>query len=501
MKRTASAPPRPGRAARWLALAGTGALLAACAADPALGPHEQLPSAADAAQRLHLQADASAPAAVSASWWTSYQDPQLNRWIERGLHDSPDLRQAAARLAAAQAYAATVHAGEGPSLNASATSVAERVSGTGIFPPPLAGMVGTINDVDLVGTLELDLFGRLAARSEAARLGAEAAELDRQLAAIRLAGAISHAYFELARAQQARRIAQQIEQSRAGTLELVRERVRAGLDTQVERRLAEVTVPEIRVEIERSEEQITLARHSLAALAGQAPDAADEVQAQLPKDTVLAPPPSLPLDLLARRADVAAAQRRVQASLKGVAAARADFYPNVNLSALVGLDSLSTQRLFEYNSRTWQIGPAVHLPIFESGSLRAQLRAASAQTDEAIDAYNSLILQAAREVADTASAIAAVRRQRNQQELATANALAGSDLAVTRYRAGLGNFLTVLTAQTAVLAQQRAQVDLDARAAALDVNLALALGGGFRDAPAPGDGATAAPRAAVPTAP
>jgi len=258
--------------------------------------------------------------------------------------------------------------------------------------------------------------------------------------------------------------------------------VRAGLDTQVERRLAEVTVPEIRVDIERANEQIALALHSLAVLAGQAPDAADAVEARLPDDASLAPPSALPLDLLARRADIAAAQRRVAANLRSVDAAKADFYPNVNINALVGLDSLTTQRLFEYNSRTWQVGPAVHLPIFQGGSLRAALRSASAQTDAAIDSYNALVLQAAREVADASASIAGVRRQRAQQELATANAQVAADLAVTRYKAGLGNFLTVLTAQGSVLTQRRAEVDLDARAAALDVSLALALGGGFHEA-------------------
>ena len=474
------APPRP---ARWSTLAALGALLAACASDPALYPQEKLPSASQAAAKLHLSPDADAAKPVDGPPGgrpirTAAEQLDRARPAERR-----DLHQAAARLAQAQAIAAATRAGEGPTVGLGADAVAQRVSGTGIFPPPIAGMVGTVDDIDLVGTLQLDIFGRLAARTDAARQRAEASALGRPVTRIRLAGAIGHAYFELARAQQARRIAVQLEQSRATTLDLVRDRVRAGLDTQVERRLAEVTLPEVRVQIERDEEQIALARHSLAVLTGQAPDAADAVQAQLPNDAALAPPAALPLDLLARRADVAAARRLAQAALRGVDAARADFYPNVNISALVGLDSLTTQRLFEYNSRTWQIGPAVHLPIFEGGSLRAQLRAASADADAAIDAYNALILQAAREVADTAASIAAVRRQRAQQELATSNAQAAADLAVTRYRAGLGNFLTVLAAQGAVLAQQRAQVDLDARAAALDVSLALALGGGFRDTP------------------
>jgi len=471
------------RGAAALALGVALAALGGCAADPALGPHEKMPAPADIASRLHLAA-ADPSAGPELAWWTAYHDADLARWIELGLRDSPDLRIANARLADAEAYFAAVRAGEAPSIGASAQSNAERLSGNGIFPPPLGGMVGTINDVDLSATLELDLFGRLSARTDAALLAAQAGAFDRDLARVRLAGAIGHAYFELARAQQARRIAVEIETDRAKTLELVRDRVRAGLDTQVERRLAEVTVPEIRVDIERADEQIALARHGLAVLAGQAPDAADALEAHLPDDAALAPPAALPLDLLARRADIAAAQRRVAAALRGVDAAKADFYPNVNINALVGLDSLTTQKLFEYNSRTWQVGPAVHLPIFEGGSLRAGLRSASAQTDAAIDTYNALVLQAAREVADTSSSIAAVRRQRAQQELATANAQAAADLAVTRYRAGLGNFLTVLTAEGAVLAQRRSQVDLDARAASLDVSLALALGGGFHEAPA-----------------
>lgn len=468
-----------------LALATALLMLSGCAADPALAPHEKMPSAEDLAGKLHLSATGTgtAPTAASGSnaWWTVYNDPELTRWIALGLRESPDLRVASARLQQAEAFLAATRAGESPSVNFSAQSTAERLSGTGIFPPPLGGMVGTINDIDLSATLELDLFGRLSSRTDAARLQAQAGALDRDLAGVRLAGAIGHAYFELARAQQARRIAQEIEADRAKTLDLVRDRVRAGLDTQVERRLAEVTVPEIRVDIERADEQIALARHALAVLAGQAPDAAEAVQARLPDDAVLATPAALPLDLLARRADIAAAQRRVAASMRGVDAARADFYPNVNINALVGLDSLTTQRLFEYNSRTWQVGPALHLPIFQGGSLRAALRSASAQADEAIDAYNATVLQAAHEVADTSSSIAAVRRQRAQQELATSNAQAAAELAVTRYRAGLGNFLTVLTAQGAVLSQRRAEVDLDARAAALDVSLALAMGGGFRD--------------------
>ena len=457
-------------------------VLAGCASDPSLAPHEKMPTAQETIDKLQLRAaEIETAAQPSTTWWTAYNDPELTRWINAGLADSPTLREADARLAQAQAVFAATHAAELPNIGAGADSTAQRISGNGIYPPPLAGLVGTINDVDVFGSLELDLFGRLAARTEAARWSAEASVVDRELAGIRLAGAIAHAYFELARAQRARQIAVEIESSRKQTLDLVRRRVSAGFDTQVERRLAEVTVPEIQVEIERADEQIALARHTIAVLAGKGPQAADAVDAQLPQDAALVPPTTLPLDLLARRADVAAAKRRVLAAMSSVEAARADFYPNVNLMALFGLNSLTTQLLFEANSRTWQMGPAIHLPLFDGGALRAHLRSASAGADAAIDAYNETVLQAAREVADTLSSIDSVKRQLAQQNLATEHAQAASELATIRYDAGLGNYLTVLTAQAGVLVQRRAQVDLAARAAALDVSLALALGGGFRE--------------------
>jgi len=467
---------------RRLVLAITAIVLGGCASDPSLLPQEKMPTSQELANKLALQPVAPELASQpSTTWWTAYNDPQLTRWIGAGLADSPTLREASARWQQAQAFFAATHAAQFPTIAAGADSTAQRISGNGIFPPPLAGMVGTINDVDLSGTLELDLFGRLAARTNAARWSAEASAIDRELARVRLAGAIGHAYFELARAQRARKIAVEIETARKQTLELVRRRVSAGFDTQVERQLAEVTVPEVRVDIERADEQIALARHALAVLAGKGPEAANAVDAQLPEEGVLVPPAALPLDLLARRADVASAQRRVLAALSSVEAARADFYPNINLMALVGLNSFTTQLLFEYGSRTWQVGPAVHLPLFDGGALRAHLRSASAETDAAVDGYNETILQAAREVADAASSIAAVKRQREQQALATEHAQAAFELASIRYEAGLGNYLTVLTAQGGVLVQRRAQVELDARAAALDVSLALALGGGFRD--------------------
>jgi NodT family efflux transporter outer membrane factor (OMF) lipoprotein len=455
--------------------------LAGCAADPGLAPKDTMPSAEALAGRLQLApAGAETAPLPSTTWWTAYQDPELTRWIELGLKDSPNLKEAAARVAQAQAGFEVARAAQLPSLGLGADIQQERISSNGIFPRPIAGMVGTVDDVGLSGQFDFDLFGRLAAHSDAAKLTAQAATIDGEQVRVRLAGAIAHAYFELAHAQQTVRILKDLEGERTRMLELVGQRVKAGFDTQVERRLAEMPVPQIRVDIERAAEQVELARHSLAVLAGQAPQAAASVEARLPEGSAGTVPQVLPADLLARRPDIASAQLRVRASLREVDSARAAFYPDVNLTALVGLDALGLSNVFKWPSRVWQIEPAVHLPIFEGGALRAGLRGASAQTDEAIAAYNGAVLQAAGEVADDLSSLASVQRQRELQREATRSAHAAYELAGIRYQAGLGNLLSVLTAQTGELAQERAQVDLDARSASLGVSLALALGGGWQ---------------------
>ena len=188
----------------------------------------------------------------------------------------------------------------------------------------------------------------------------------------------------------------------------------------------------------------------------------------------------MPADLLGRRADLVAQRWRVDATAKDIEVARAQFYPNVNLVAFVGLSSIGLDRFAESGARTFGAGPALRLPLFEGGRLRAQLDAKRAEADAAIDAYNGTLLRALREVADEVSTLQSLERQQRAQAEATAAADAAYDLAVQRYQAGLGNFLVVLTAQTNVLAQRRAAADLKARHLGAEVALARALGGGYR---------------------
>lgn len=453
--------------------------LGACATGNQLAPHQQLPSANETAARLHLSQNATTSASVPQDWWKAYQDEQLNHWVTVGLKDQPSLQQAQARAERTRAFFESRKANTAMQVSADADANREHISDNGFFPYPLAGATDTVFDAGLSASINLDVFGRLSSRIDAARLDAEAQTAVTDQVRIRLAGAIAQAYFALAYAQQTQKIVEDMAALREKDFDLIAQRVHAGFDTQLDRRTAELPLPEIKLELDRAQERVALARHALAILAGQSPDSADTTQASLPKIKPLASANSLTLDLLARRADITAARIRVQSALRTVDSAKAAFYPDISLTALVGLDSLKARTLLQASSRTWTVEPAIHLPLFDGGALRAELRDAVGQTDEAIADYNATVFQAVGEVADALSSLDSLHTQEKDQAHALHVAQAGLDLAQTKFDAGLGNRLAVISAQAKLLTQQRNQLDLAARDAALNVNLALALGGGY----------------------
>jgi NodT family efflux transporter outer membrane factor (OMF) lipoprotein len=268
--------------------------------------------------------------------------------------------------------------------------------------------------------------------------------------------------------------------------------VQAGIDTNVELRQGEGALPETRVQIEALDEQIAIARHALAALTVQPPNTYDSLVPHLGALRNVPLPAALPVDLLGRRPDLAAARWRIEAATQDVAAARAEFYPNVNLVAFIGFSTIGIDRLIRTGSEQYGAGPAIHLPIFDAGRLRANLRGHTADLDAAVDSYNANVVDAVRDAADQLGSLQSIERQRREQTQAQAAAESAYDLAMQRYRAGLGTYLTVLTAETNVLAQRRLTADLDARALDTQVALVRALGGGYAADSSPAAGAPAA---------
>jgi NodT family efflux transporter outer membrane factor (OMF) lipoprotein len=291
-------------------------------------------------------------------------------------------------------------------------------------------------------------------------------------------------YVQLARLDDQRDVLQRSLAQREEILGLIRQRVAQGLDTTVELRQGEGAVPEIRAAIEAVDEQRELARHVLSALTAQEPNALSGWTPRLAKVSAVPLPAAIPADLLGRRADIAAARWRVEASTHDLQSAKAQFYPSINLLAFAGFSSIGLGNLLEAGSRQYGIGPAVRLPIFDAGRLRANYKGKAADVDNAVETYNAAVLEALREAADALSSVQSIERQQREQAQALASAESAYELARQRYRAGLGSYLSVLSAETNVLTQRRADNDLKARALDAQALLARALGGGYLQADA-----------------
>ena len=416
---------------------------------------------------------------MASDWWHAWGDPQLDRLVKQALQDNPSLKIAQTRLARALAVTDVADAALLPQVNGAFDATRQLYTRNGAIPAPLAGTIRESGTLQLSASWELDFFGKYRSALDAALGTAQAAEADAQAARVLLSANVVRSYTQLVRLQEQLGVAERTLAQRQETLVLVQDRVKAGLDTRLELHQSEGGLPEARQQIEALKEQMALTRNALGALVGT-PQAAQDLQ--VPPLAALRPtslPTEIPANLLGQRADIAAARWRVEAAGKDVVNAKTQFYPNVNLVAFAGFSSIGLGRLLESGSQQWGVGPALRLPIFEGGRLRAQLRTRTSDLDAAVESYNASVLDAVRDVADQVASSQSISKQQAEQRQAQSAAEGAYAIAVQRYKAGLGNYLQVLTAESTVLAQRRQSVDLAARALDVQVGLARALGGGY----------------------
>ena len=324
---------RPHRAASAIAL-GVAMTLAACATSGGVSPQ---------AQAVDLQVvlpQAAAPVSVGDTWWQGFGDPQLDALVARGLNDNPSLAMVRTRIEHAAAAVGEADAQRKPRVDAGAQVTRERFSADGPYPPPLAGSTRNLGDLTLTGSWELDVFGKRRALLDAAIGSRRAAEADFQAAHVLLATGIVRQYVQLARLTDQRAVLARSLAQRQEILALIRHRVDAGLDTAVELRQGEGAVPEIVVALDDIDEQREIVRHALAELTGQGPDALRSLAPQLAAVNAVPLPDDVPADLLGRRADITAARWRVESTTRAMDAARAEFYPSINLLAFAGYTSI-----------------------------------------------------------------------------------------------------------------------------------------------------------------
>jgi NodT family efflux transporter outer membrane factor (OMF) lipoprotein len=293
---------------------------------------------------------------------------------------------------------------------------------------------------------------------------------------------VTRSYLALARVLSQRELLGRQLAEREESLGLVRQRVQAGLDSEQDRRGAETPLPELRRQGVALDEQAALLRHQLAALTVQPGDALDTLAPRLPAELALRPDAAnVGLDLLGRRPDVVAARWRVEAATQHVSAARAQFYPNISLSAFAGFNALGVDNLLNAGARQIGFGPSLRLPIFDAGQLGANLRGSAADADAAVAAYNAALLDAVRDARDQLVSVSSLQRQQLEQQAALSNAQASLGLAESRFKAGLGSRLAVLNAQGNLLTQQRQDIELRGQTLDSQVNLMRSLGGGWNE--------------------
>jgi NodT family efflux transporter outer membrane factor (OMF) lipoprotein len=418
-------------------------------------------------------------------WWHGYGDPQLDTLVDEATAGSPSLIAAEARLRSAQGQALAVGALKLPNVALDAQATRQRYPENGLYPPPYAGNYYNDGRVALDLSYDIDFWGRNRALLASARSGVEAAEADRAAARLALAVAVVRAYVQLDLWYALLDVANDQLKQQTSIMELTRQRVDAGLENVARVKQSEASLAFARAGIAAAQANIDLARNQLGALVGAGPDRGRSLaRPHLTAPATIALPSALPADLLGRRPDVAAARAQVQGASRGVQAAEADFYPNVNLAAFAGVQSIGLDKLFEGSATIVGVTPALSLPVFNRRQLRGALEARQAQFDASVGQYNQTLIDAVHDVADVVTNWRALERETVEQQTGLAAAQRAYDLTTERYRAGLDNYLTVLSTENQVLLAQAAGAELTAQRLTFSVNLVRALGGGYTP-PAP----------------
>ena len=448
-------------------------------------PHAPAPLPMKSAPALGLAAPIEAP--IAPDWWQTLGDPQLNRIMADSLAGNPGLDAALARMKLSQGAIANFRAGLLPQASASAGTSYERLSENYLYPSPLGGSWRAMSTAQADIAYSFDFAGRQKAMVALAGDMAQGSVLDVAAARVALAGTVAQTYVNLARAEAQARLARDFVVSRQNSLRLIEARQKASLASGLDINAAKTLLAEAQQAETRAQGAKATLQHALAALAGRGTDyAATIAPTTLRLDGATLPvPQALPLDLLGRRADVLSALAHIDAATQARKVARADFYPNVSLRAFVGASALGIGKLFTGGSLDGGAGPAISLPIFSGGALRARYGMASNGLDIAIAQYNQSVVRAVQEAADALSAIDTNSKDARQQHAVLAGLEATVKLDHVREASGLGTKLDVLNSDERLLSARQSEVDLAADGLARRIQLLVALGGGFAPASSP----------------
>ncbi len=412
-------------------------------------------------------------------WWTILEDPDLHALEEQVAGANQNLKIAEARLREARAMVRFNRAGLFPTISTTLGPSFVRDSGNRPFLSPSIG-TGSSGDVllSLDMSYEVDLWGRVRRTVAAARAEAQATAADLETARLSLQAELALDYFELRAADAQKQLLDETVKAFEAALQLTKNRFEGGAAPRSDVAQAQTQLDTTRAQATDVTVQRAQLEHAIATLIGQPPAAFSLPPRPLdtrPPDI----PPGLPSQLLERRPDIAAAERRVAEANEQIGIAKAAYYPTVMLNASLGVEGTSFGNLLNASSLLWSVGASITQTIFDGGRRRATSDAVRASYEATVAAYRQTTLTAFQQVEDNLAALRILEQEAEQQRRAVESAQLSLQLFNNRYRGGVDNYLQVITAQTVTLANQRTEIDILRRRMGASVLLVKALGGGW----------------------
>ncbi len=477
--------PKSGTRPAFVATAFWLTLLGGCA----VGPNYERPSVDTPAGFRRAASDTNAPSGTNSfadlPWWEAFSDPQLTAYIGEALTNSWDIKIAAARVLQAEASLRIARSQFFPTINAGGDLVTSRAAENGATRVP-NGVEPQREYGDVFASMpayEVDLWGRIRRANEAARARLLATVNAERTVRQTLVAAVATAYLNLLELDLELDISFRSLAARTNSLELTRSRQEGGVASMQDVYQAQILVFTAEASVADTHRRIEQEENFLSILLGRNPGdvarSADLVS-QTPRAEV---PPGLPSTLLERRPDLQTAELQLKAANADIGQAKAAFFPQVTLTGFFGYQSVALSDLFTGASRAWQFGPAVTMPLFTGGRLRAELKLAKARFEESLAVYQQSVQNAFREVSDGLIAYQRTREFRERQQARTEAHRDATTLANVRYEGGVTSYLEVLYNEQELfnaelgLAQARRNEFLSV------IQLYRALGGGWETGP------------------
>lgn len=416
-------------------------------------------------------------------WWEVFGDAQLNSLIAQIDVSNQNVRVAEANFRQARTLVQQARASLFPSVDGRASVSRSRSVGTAAR----AGTTANNYNLALDANYEVDIWGRVRNTVSANVAGAQASAADLEMVRLLAQAELAFNYFQLRVLDQQRQLLDDTVAAFQKSLEMTRNRYTAGVAGKVDLVQAETLLKSTQAQAIEIGVQRAQLEHAIAILVGKAP-ANFALPPQTAKVAVPVVPLNQPSELLERRPDIAAAERRVAAANARIGVAKSAFFPSLTLSGSAGFESSRLADWLNWPSRFWAIGPAIAQSIFDAGLRRALTDQAIAVYDANVAAYRQTVLEGFQEVEDNLAALRILEEQEKVQEEATVAARQSMDLTINQYKAGTVSYLNVVTVQSAWLNNERALVGIRGRRLAAAVTLVKALGGGWNAAELPAGG-------------